>query len=149
MTTTGWRLWRTTYDDSGKRHLVPPLTSQAGPETERLRGGPFKPPLWINDRTAAAQCHKCSSPPAHDHGCGIYFYPDIETFSDLLRGCANNPNDPILPADRTVATYGRTLGFVLPDPFETLASDAMRCTAYEIRAVWTIAQLTQGGGHSA
>ena len=139
----GWRLWSVEYDARGRRLLVPPMTSKAGPETERLRGGPFKPPTWVK-RTAVAQCSRCSSPPGPDHGCGIYFYPDVDTFGDLLRGCANHPDDPIFPASRTLATCGRTIGPVLADPFPTLAEDSMRCAAYEVLGVWTIAELAGG-----
>lgn len=134
--TSGWRLWTASYDESGKRHLVPPLTSQAGPETVRLRGGPFKPPAWVGDKVAVAQCYRCSNPPAPDHGCGIYFYPDKATFQDCLRGIAADPHNAVTPLATTIASYGRALGPSLPDPFEPLASEVMRCWAFEIIHSW-------------
>ncbi len=135
---TGWRLWSVEYDARGRRRLLPLVMSD--PEAELKWAGLFKPPAWVNDRTVVAQCHRCSNPPAHDHGCGIYFFHDTETFWELVRGCAKSPD-----ANRALATYGRTLGPILPDlDSDPLAAASSRCTAYEVLAVWAIAELTGG-----
>ena len=72
----------------------------------------------------------------------IYFFHNTDVFWELVRGCANSPD-----ADQTVATYGRALGAVLPDPdpFVALASASARCSVYEIRAAWSIGELAGGG----